>query len=165
MTKKLLTLIGIFILGIGLGVVLFGNNPSNKNQTPTSSTRQQGTSLDYSNQQLIHFPKEALSKTDSTSLNLSHNQLTGALPAEIKKLSKLQQLDVSYNQMTGIPAEIGQMKSLRVLDYSNNQITGLPMELGNLTDLQVLDLTGNPKISQHDLGIIRAKLTHTQIRT
>lgn len=162
--KTLLIIAVAILVGIGIGIALFGNNPSNKNTSPETTTVQQGSSLDYSNRGLTHFPKEILSKTGTTSLNISHNALTGALPAEIKNLRNLQTLDVSYNDMTGIPAEIGQMRSLKVLNYSYNQITGLPMELGNLTQLQVLDLRGNPGVSQQDLSSIRAKLTNTDIR-
>ncbi len=155
----------IIVIVVMAGVALFGNNPSNKNQTPSSSSStEQGTDLNYANQGLTHFPKDALSHTDAVSLNLSGNDLTGALPAEIRKLTNLQTLDVSNNRMTGIPAEIGQLKNLKTLNYANNQITGLPMEMGNLTQLQTLDLRGNPDISQQDLSKIRAKLTNTDIR-
>lgn len=148
------------------GVALFGNNPSNTNKnqnTSTGTSQPSGTSLDYSNRGLTHFPKEILNMTNATSLNLSHNSLTGALPAEIKNLTSLQTLDVSYNNMTGIPAEIGQMHSLKIINYSYNSITGLPHELGNLTELQVLDLRGNNP-SQNDLNIIRPKLPNTDIK-
>lgn len=161
--KAFYALIIVIVLVAG-GIALFGNNPANKNQAPAASSTSQGTALNYSNQGLAHFPKDALSHTDAVSLDLSHNNLTGALPAEIKNLSSLQTLDVSYNSMTGIPAEIGQMHSLRVLNYSYNQITGLPMELGNLTQLQTFDLRGNPNVSQQDLAKIRAKLTNTDIK-
>lgn len=149
---------------VGGGIALFGHNPSTKNQpTGSTPTGQPGTTLDYSNRGLTQFPKEILSKTNTTELNLSHNQLSGALPAEIKNLTRLQTLNVSYNNMTGIPAEIGQMKSLKVIDYSYNNITGLPNELGNLTQLQTLDLRGNNP-SQQDLNQIRAKLPNTEIK-
>lgn len=150
---------------VGIGIALFGNNPSNtnKNNSTTSSQTPSRTVLDYSNRGLTHFPKEILSITNATSLNLSHNKLTGALPAEIKNLTSLQTLDVSYNNMTGIPAEIGQMHSLKVINYAYNSITGLPHELGNLTELRVLDLRGNNP-SQFDLNIIRPKLPNTDIK-
>lgn len=152
------------IILVGAGIALFGNNPSNKNQSPeTTSTSQGGASLDYSNKGLTQFPKEILSKTDTTSLNLSHNGLTGSLPAEIKNLTSLQTLDVSYNNMSGIPAEIGQMHSLKIINYSYNNITGLPNELGNLAQLQLLDLRGNNP-SQQDLSGIRSKLPNTDIK-
>ncbi len=162
--KAFYGLVIIVIIAV-TAAALLGNNPANKNQTPSSSSSAgQGTDLNYANQGLTQFPKDALSHTDAVSLDLSGNDLTGALPAEIRKLANLQTLDISNNRMTGIPAEIGQLKNLKTLNYSNNQITGLPMEIGNLTQLQTLDLRGNPNISQQDLSKIRAKLTNTDIR-
>jgi leucine-rich repeat protein SHOC2 len=58
--------------------------------------------------------------------------LTGALPAEIGRLSALRQLDLEHNQLTSVPAEIGQLASLSVLRLSGNQLTSLPAEIGKL---------------------------------
>lgn len=151
----------------GSGWFLFFHNKNSSTGGPQSTTGSQSTSAntaDYSGQGLSSFPKQVLNNTKITSLNLSNNNLTGALPAEIRTLTNLQTLDVSNNNMTGIPAEIGQLSKLRVLNYANNQITGLPNELGNLSQLQIFDLSGNPKVSQQDLSGIRAKLPNTTIK-
>ena len=42
--------------------------------------------------------------------------LTGAVPAEIGRLSALRVLDLANNQLTSVPAEIGQLTSLTKLD-------------------------------------------------
>ena len=45
---------------------------------------------------------------DTTSLNLSDNQLTGSIPSEIGNLTNLTYLDLSNNGLTGeIPPERG----------------------------------------------------------
>lgn len=169
-SKRILWLAGVIIIfAAGFGIsALLRNNPSSSNSTTSANTSSSapasGASLDYSGKGLTKFPKEILSRTDVTSLNLSNNGLTGALPAEIRQMSSLEVLDVSNNQMTGIPAEIGQLRHLRILNYANNQITGLPLELGNLTQLQTLDLSGNAKVSQYDLNLIRPKLPSTTIK-
>ncbi|MEX0881752.1 MAG: leucine-rich repeat domain-containing protein [Candidatus Saccharimonadales bacterium] len=156
-----LTLSILVIIGAGLYVLVRDNNGAN--QTSTKSSAPTTATANYSGKGLTAFPKEILDRTNLLSLDLSNNNLTGALPAEIKNLTKLETLDVSNNEMTGIPAEIGQMKNLKVINYANNKITGLPLELGNLTGLQVLDLRGNG-ISQYDLGRIRPKLPNTEIK-
>ena len=75
-------------------------------------------------------------------LNLSDNQLT-SVPAEIGQLTSLVNLDLSGNQLTSVPAEIGQLTSLVELDLGNNQLTSVPAEIGQLTSLQKLWLSGN----------------------
>ena len=118
--------------------------------------------LDLSNKGLDSLPAYVLDMTYLEELNLSSNGLTGALPAEIRKLRNLRKLDVSRNSMTGIPAEIGQLSNLEVLDYSYNQITGMPYELANLKKLKTFNLTGN-KFSEQDLTVIIKDLPNLQV--
>jgi len=114
--------------------------------------------LDLSGQGLSQVDQSVFKKTNLRELNVSNNNLTGALPGEIRHLQKLEVLDASDNKMTGVPAEIGQLSSLITLDLSNNQLTGLPNELGNLKNLKTLNLSGN-QVSEQDLGVIRKGLS------
>jgi Leucine-rich repeat (LRR) protein len=119
--------------------------------------------LDLSNGGLISVPSYVFGQFRLQELNLSHNKLTGALPAEVRHLTKLRQLDASDNAMTGVPAEIGQLSELRVLNLSNNRLTGLPHELANLKNLEELDLSGNAGISEADLKVITDALPNAKI--
>ena len=160
----------LILAGLGIGAYAYnaqisGNMgaPSSGVNTPSSTDTSGLTSVDYSNKGLTKFPANVLSMTDTQALDLSHNALTGAMPAEIRFLKDLEVLNVSYNDMTGLPAELGQLKKLRILNVSNNRLTGIPRELGDLSNLQVLDLSGND-ISKQDLDVIRARLpSSTQI--
>ncbi|RJR32149.1 hypothetical protein C4569_00330 [Candidatus Parcubacteria bacterium] len=125
----------------------------NKNQSDTPKTKK----LDLSNQNLQKIPEYVFNRTSLEELDVSNNQLTGAVQAEIRHLQNLKILDMSNNQMTGVPAEIGQLQNLQVLDLSNNKLTGLPYELGNLKNLRTLDISGND-YSETDLGIIQKEL-------
>ncbi|MFZ2253125.1 MAG: leucine-rich repeat domain-containing protein [Minisyncoccia bacterium] len=116
--------------------------------------------LDLSGQDLTTVPKSVFEKVDLESLNLSHNKLTGALPAEIRNLQNLTNLDLSANSFTGVPAEIGQLKNLEILNLSNNKLTGLPYELGNLSSLRILNLSGN-NYAEADLAKIKESLPKT----
>jgi Leucine-rich repeat (LRR) protein len=80
-----------------------------------------------------------------TKLFLDWNQLTGSIPAELGKLSNLQELILSDNQLTGsIPAALGNLSNLYGLGLNTNQFTGsIPAALGNLSNLQTLDLSSN----------------------
>lgn len=113
--------------------------------------------LDLSGKQLNKLPAYVLSLNNLEELDLSNNQLSGALPAEIKNLKKLKILDLSNNLMTGIPAEMGQLSNLQTLNLANNKLTGLPYELGNLKNLKTLNLAEND-YSKLDLGIILESL-------
>lgn len=161
----------IFLAGVlvTLGAVYLLSNrseaPSTSNSTSNGTTNQSTSSdvvADYSNKGLTQFPKEVLSKTSTTVLYLQRNQLTGAMPAEIKNLKNLTTLDASYNNMTGVPAEVGQLSNLKILNLSYNQLTGLPNELGNLKQLQTLDLRGN-NASQQDVQKIKDSLPSTTV--
>lgn len=81
-----------------------------------------------------------------TELRLAANALSGAIPAELGELTRLEFMDLFGNDLTGpIPAELGGLDSLWwVLDLGHNGLTGpIPPELGELSDLQYLDLSGN----------------------
>jgi leucine-rich repeat protein SHOC2 len=69
--------------------------------------------------------------------------LTGALPAEVGRLSALKVLWLHYNQLTSLPAEIGQLTSLECLYLDGNQLSSLPAEIGQLTSLEELYLGAN----------------------
>lgn len=127
------------------------------NDTQPVKDTQTNKKLDLSNQNLQKIPEYVFSKKDLEELDVSSNQLTGAIQAEIRHLQNLIILDASNNQMTGVPAEIGQLHNLQVLDLSNNKLTGLPYELGNLQNLKTLDISGN-NYSELDLDIIQKKL-------
>ena len=69
--------------------------------------------------------------------------LTGAVPAEVGRLSALRVLDLRDNQLTSVPAEIRQLTSLEKLVLALNQLTSVPAEIGQLTSLRCLNLGRN----------------------
>ncbi|XBI77538.1 hypothetical protein VPH35_070622 [Triticum aestivum] len=103
-----------------------------------------------------------------TSLDLSHNQLSGGIPPGIKILEGLQSLLLQGNQIRGstqldkmssnlvtlnlsinylvghIPSEIGHLTHLVTLDLSSNNLSGsIPSNIGGLTKLATLNLCQN----------------------
>ena len=141
-------------------------NLSGKNLTsvgPDIYNKTETTDLVLSNNRLRTLPSEMGRMVNLLSLRLDHNQLDGSLIAEVRLMSQLKTLNVSYNNMTGMPAEIGQLSKLEVLNYSYNHITGLPNELANLkNNLKTFDLTGNP-LSASQISALKNELPNTTI--
>jgi len=159
---------------------------SNNSTTPDSKSSSDANVLDLSNKGLTKVTSDIYSKTGTNDLILSnnsiqtlpsemgkmtnvvvfkidHNILDGSLIGEIRQMSKLRILDVSYNKMTGMPAEIGQLSNLEILNYSYNNIDGLPNELANLkNNLKEFNLTGNP-LSQEKIDKLKSDLPNTNI--
>lgn len=125
--------------------------------TPEDTAPMASNQLDLSGQGLSRIPDYVFGLSDLEELDVSDNQLEGAIQAEIRQLSGLKILKAGRNQMTGVPAEIGQLKNLEVLDLSDNQLTGLPNELGALPKLKILNLSGNA-YSELDLSVIQENL-------
>ncbi|WOL17523.1 LRR receptor-like serine/threonine-protein kinase FLS2 [Canna indica] len=80
-----------------------------------------------------------------TSIDLSDNNLNGAIPQELTKLHGLHFLNLSENHlMAKIPSEIGDMSQLESLDLSMNNLTGeIPAKLATLNFLSHLNLSYN----------------------
>lgn len=154
--KKILVvaIISIFMGGCSLTNSINTKPALNDSSTPATQTDK---TLNLSNKNLTKVDMSVFDRTSLTELDVSYNQLTGALPSQIGKLKNLKILNASNNQMTGVPAEIGQLNDLEILDLSNNQLTGLPNELANLKNLKTLNLSGN-QYSEQDLDAIRNSL-------
>ena len=121
------------------------------------------TDLILSNNNIRTLPSEMGKMTSVVIFKVDHNILDGSLIGEIRQMSKLRQLDVSYNKMTGMPAEIGQLDNLETLNYSYNNISGLPNEVANLKNsLKEFNLTGNP-LSQDQINKLKTSLPNTNI--
>lgn len=165
--KTVFIIVGVVVAGIiGIGLFMVNHWWLRPIPIPAFSASPGATplfALDLRNKGLDKLPAYVLALIDLQQLDISSNRLTGALPAEIRKLQNLRVLNASNNQMTGVPAEIGQLRLLEVLDLSNNKLTGLPYELGNLQNLKTLNLSGN-QYAKQDLDYIRTKLpTATKI--
>ncbi|KAK7849734.1 receptor-like protein EIX2 [Quercus suber] len=80
-----------------------------------------------------------------TCIDLSGNSLTGGIPIQITRLTRLGTLNLSMNYLNGsIPKNIGNMRWLETLDLSNNRLCGpIPGSMSSLTSLVHLNLSFN----------------------
>ncbi len=80
--------------------------------------------------------------TDIENLNISYNQLT-TLPETIGNFVNLKELNLGCNQLTILPESIGNLVNLKELNLSYNQLTILPESIGRLVNLRYLNLHNN----------------------
>ena len=80
-----------------------------------------------------------------TYLDLSSNEMSGSIPAELGNLTELTELYLNDNALHGqIPSELGNLASLEKLYIQSNGLSGpIPSSLGNLTNLESLELRDN----------------------
>ena len=78
-------------------------------------------------------------------LDLSGDQLYGAIPAQIGDLARLEHLDLQENELSGpIPPQLGSLTRLEHMDLHGNRLSGpIPAQFGNLGRLTRLFLQEN----------------------
>uniref|UniRef100_A0A6N2LKF7 Protein kinase domain-containing protein n=1 Tax=Salix viminalis TaxID=40686 RepID=A0A6N2LKF7_SALVM len=104
------------------------------------------TSLKISNNNVSgEIPLELGKATRLQLIDLSSNHLQGTIPAELRWLKLLYNLTLSNNHLSGtIPEDIKMLSSLRDLDLSCNFLAqGIPWQLGQLRMLETLDISNN----------------------
>ena len=158
MKKILIAISSIILLGAGCSSA----TPNSNNTGNPTTVQKTEKKLEMKNQKLTKVPSYIFQLSETTELDLSNNDLTGALPAEVRHLKKLRKLNLSNNKFTGVPAEVGQLTELIELDISGNNITGLPLEIGNLKKLQIFNISGN-NVSKIDLDQIVSNIPNVKI--
>ncbi|XP_048439372.1 receptor-like protein 33 [Pyrus x bretschneideri] len=85
-----------------------------------------------------------------TYIDISCNNFSGPIPAEVGELKSLYGLNLSSNALTGtIPPSLGNLRQLESLDLSNNSLSGqIPVEFGVLTFLSFLDVSNNQLVGK-----------------
>lgn len=81
-------------------------------------------------------------------LDLSRNNLTGTIPAEMGLFSNLRYLNLSWNNLQSkVPPELGFFQNLTILDLRNSALYGsIPGDICDSGSLEILQLDGNALI-------------------
>lgn len=113
------------------------------------AARRKVEELDLNNRGITTLPPEIGLLTHLRRLKISNSYGTEpknhiiSLPAEIKELRNLSELDLSKNGLTALPKNLGELKSLSSLDASENNLQSLPEDFGQLNQLTEVTLYGN----------------------
>ncbi|NXL58774.1 MFHA1 protein, partial [Chordeiles acutipennis] len=89
-------------------------------------------------------------------LSLSHNELGAegpGLPPRLAELSRLEELDLSFNRLRRLPEGLGHLRHLRALDVDHNLLPSFPAALLELAALEELDCSGNRHLGALPEGI------------
>ena len=89
------------------------------------------------------IPSELAKLSKLRRLVLISNKLNGPIPPELGNLAELQLLDLRWNRLTGeIPSQLGELSNLQQLKLGDNKLSGpIPPELGRLANLETLFLS------------------------
>ena len=101
-------------------------------------------------------------KEDFTELYLSYNKLSNIPALAFGKLTGLNILSLSNNNLTSIPDSIGKLSQLKILNLSHNNLTNIPDSIGNLSGLKELYL-GYNNLSKQEQEKIKKLLPSTTI--
>uniref|UniRef100_A0A8R7P8S8 Leucine-rich repeat-containing N-terminal plant-type domain-containing protein n=1 Tax=Triticum urartu TaxID=4572 RepID=A0A8R7P8S8_TRIUA len=104
------------------------------------------TSVQLSHNKLTgRIPPSIVSLKELRFLLLRRNQIRGPLSPALASLTKLQYLMLQQNELFGeIPRQIGELEGLVKLNLSANHLSGpIPGELGYLNKLSMLDFSSN----------------------
>ncbi|KAI6694794.1 hypothetical protein NL676_022504 [Syzygium grande] len=103
--------------------------------------------VDFSNNKLVGPIPPGSSRLFQSlqTLDLSRNNLSGDIPAEMGLLSNLRYLNLSWNGLSSrISPELGYFQDLTVLDFRNNDLYGsIPGDICDSGSLAILQLDGN----------------------
>jgi len=98
--------------------------------------------LDLRGLKLRYIPNYLRKLTKLEHLNISYN-LLDTFPDWFRELQNLKVLIITNNQFKTLPIEIGELKNLEELHAQRNQLEKLPDVIGNLQSLKILELYQN----------------------
>eukprot|EP00536_Pseudo-nitzschia_multiseries_P002966 jgi/Psemu1/184845/e_gw1.42.140.1 len=118
----------------------------NLHQLPERWNLPQLRRLILSHNRLTDFPEETMLEglLELEELNMFGNEVSMIIiPHNPKLLSRLEILDLGFNELVQLPEELDRVKSLKTLKVINNCLEVIPMRVCNM-NLNNLDVSNNP---------------------
>ncbi|KAK2972202.1 hypothetical protein RJ640_030747, partial [Escallonia rubra] len=113
------------------------------------SIRAESNRLDEAGDPCVPVPWEWVTCSSTvpprvTKIELSHKNLNGEIPSELKNMERLEELWLDGNSLNGPIPDLSNLVNLKILHLENNQLTGpLPSCLGSLPSLTELNVENN----------------------
>lgn len=104
--------------------------------------------LNLSHNRLTDFPEDTMLEglTELQELNMYGNKVSDIIvPQNPRLLSKLEVLNLGYNDLSYLPEDLDNIKSLRTLKVMHNLLEKIPMRVCDM-DLKSIDVSSNPVI-------------------
>jgi GTPase SAR1 family protein len=104
--------------------------------------------LNLSHNRLTDFPEETMLEglPELHELNMYGNKVSVIIvPHNPKLLSKLEILNLGYNDLAYLPEDLDHLKALRILKVMNNFLEKIPMRVCDM-ELKTIDVSSNPVI-------------------
>ncbi|RXH98168.1 hypothetical protein DVH24_010493 [Malus domestica] len=99
-------------------------------------------------------------------LDLSSNSLSGAIPSELRMLTRLQYFNASHNNLSGeIPSALDHMFTLSSYDFSYNKLTGPLPTSGIFNNAPKSAFVGNHGLQSHAEGPTESKSSSTNSKS
>jgi Leucine-rich repeat (LRR) protein len=121
-------------------IVLDGNHFHSIPRSVTALTHKNLSELSLDSNRLSSLPGDLGSGVSC--LSVSHNAFA-EVPAVLRSLTKLTELDLSNNHLHRIPAWLSELSALERLDFSNNIISAVSARIGAIPRLSAIRLAGN----------------------
>jgi Leucine-rich repeat (LRR) protein len=115
-----------------------------KHQINSYGDKPDGIAINLRDREMIELSEHAIKALHNrvVELDLSYNQLSGLLPS-FSGLSQVRSLDLKGNRFQTIPSQVLQLCSLESLDMSGNLLRALPSNISQLVSLKFLRISGN----------------------
>ena len=78
-----------------------------------------------------------------TKLNAEENSFEGAIPPSVGNLTRIQELKLGKNRLSGIPSSIGKLSMCHTLDLHDNRMSGQFPNIAGMDRLKRLDIHDN----------------------